>query len=302
MDDITRLDTEQNNVHSWNIDRCSTKEILKIINEEDQIVAAAVSGCLDEIAKLVDQAVMRLAQGGRIFYVGAGTSGRLGILDASECPPTYGVSHELVQGIMAGGPTAMKKAKEGSEDDAKAGQKDLENVHLSACDVVIGLATSGRTPYVIGALHYAKEIGCYTGAISCVHHALISEIADAKMEAVTGPEVICGSTRMKAGTAQKMILNMISTAVMIKLGKVYHNYMVDLQATNEKLYQRAIHMIQMICECTKDKAVQVFEASGHHVKTAILMAESKQSKEACIDALHRSKDHLLLALEYLQKR
>lgn len=301
MDDIRKLATEQVNDRSWNIDQCSTKEMLTMINEEDKTIAYAVEKCKDEIAKLVDHAVEGIRQGGRVIYVGAGTSGRLGILDASECPPTYGVSEDVVQGVIAGGLGAIIKAKEGAEDDVELGKADMQVLKLQKQDSVIGLAASGRTPYVIGALQYAKAAGCYTGAISCVQHARISEEADAKIEAITGPEAVCGSTRMKAGTAQKMILNMISTTIMIKLGKVYHNYMVDLQATNEKLYQRAAQMISSCTGCTQEEAQRLFKESEHHVKLAILMAETAKDKASCIRMLEETSGYLRTAVKRLQQ-
>jgi len=300
MEDIKRLDTEQNNPKTWNIDQCDTKEMLTLINEEDQSIADAVAKCIDEIAKLVDHVVMGIRHGGRLFYIGAGTSGRLGILDASECPPTFGVSDQLVQGLMAGGLSAMEKAKEGAEDLASAGKADLQQHSLNKHDVVVGIAASGRTPYVIHALYYAKEIGCYCGAISCVRQAKISAIADAKIEAITGAEVISGSTRMKAGTAQKMILNMISTATMIRLGKTYHNYMVDVNPTNEKLRLRSLHIIQACCDCTIEAAASSYEEAEHHVKLAVLMNKSNKSKSKCLEALKASEGHLHLALSRLQ--
>lgn len=299
MDDIKRLNTEQNNENSWNIDLCTTKEILTIINEEDKLVALAVEKCKNEIAAIVNYAVDGIQQGGRVIYVGAGTSGRLGILDASECPPTYGVSYETVQGIIAGGREAMIKAKEGSEDSFDLGMKDMKQLALNDADVVIGLAASGRTPYVLGALTSAKKAGCHTGSISCVKHAKLSEIADVSIEVITGAEVICGSTRMKAGTAQKMILNMISTATMIQLGKVFHNIMVDFQPTNEKLIQRAKHMIKQCIGCSIEEADDWYNESDGNVKIAIAMAKSRKSKLECNTAMIKSKGNLRKALKLL---
>jgi N-acetylmuramic acid 6-phosphate etherase len=243
------LDTEQTNLNSQNIDRMETPDILRVINREDQTVALAVEKILPAVGELVDRIYERMLRGGRVIYIGAGTSGRLGVLDSSECPPTYGVDASLIQGIIAGGFGALIKAKEGAEDDPELARKDLIQVGLTRNDTVIGLAASGRTPYVIGGLDYANEIGAYTGAISCVHNAEISEHAEIGIEAVVGPEVVTGSTRMKAGTAQKMILNMISTSLMIKCGKVYKNLMVDVQPTNEKLVERAKRIIVSSSGC-----------------------------------------------------
>lgn len=271
-ENINYLDTEQRNQNTKNIDQLSTLEVLEKINAEDATVPVAIKKVLPAIEKIVDLAYTAVKAGGRVIYVGAGTSGRLGILDASECPPTYGVSPEMFQGLMAGGKEAIFKAKEGAEDSLTLAQKDLEEIHLSKNDLVVGIAASGRTPYVIGALQYAQKIGASTASIACSSHAKISQYADAPIEVITGAEVICGSTRMKAGTAQKLILNMISTTTMIKLGKVYQNYMVDVQPTNEKLKSRATHMIQEITGVSKEEAQALYKESNAHVKVAIVMA------------------------------
>lgn len=271
-ENINYLDTEQRNQNTKNIDQLSTLEVLEKINAEDATVPVAIKKVLPAIEKIVDLAYTAVKAGGRVIYVGAGTSGRLGILDASECPPTYGVSPEMFQGIIAGGKEAIFKAKEGAEDSLTLAQKDLEEIHLCKNDLVVGIAASGRTPYVIGALQYAQKIGASTASIACSSHAKISQYADAPVEVITGAEVICGSTRMKAGTAQKLILNMISTTTMIKLGKVYQNYMVDVQPTNEKLKSRATHMIQEITGVSKEEAQALYKESNAHVKVAIVMA------------------------------
>ena len=271
-ENITYLDTEQRNQNTKNIDQLSTLEVLEKINAEDATVPLAIKKVLPAIEKIVNLAYASIKEGGKVIYVGAGTSGRLGILDASECPPTYGVSPEMFQGLIAGGKDAIFKAKEGAEDSLTLAQKDLEEIHLNKNDLVIGIAASGRTPYVIGALQYAKKVGASTASIACSSHARISQYADAPVEVITGAEVICGSTRMKAGTAQKLVLNMISTTTMIKLGKVYQNYMVDVQPTNEKLKTRAIHMIQEITGVSDEKAQALYKESHAHVKVAIVMA------------------------------
>lgn len=271
IENFAKLNTEQQNPNTLDIDRISTEEMLMKINTEDRKVAEVVYNNIPSIAKLIDQAYACVENGGRILYVGAGTSGRLGILDASECPPTYGVSDELVQGVIAGGTPAIFKAQEGAEDSKELAVHDLKERKLTNADMVIGLAASGRTPYVIGALEYANEIGAQTGSVSCVEQSELSKVAHYPVEVVTGAEVVTGSTRMKAGTAQKMVLNMISTCVMIKMGKVYHNLMVDVQPSNEKLIVRATRMVQQILEVDEKTAAELFEASGRSVKRAIVM-------------------------------
>lgn len=277
--ELKELDTEGINLHSSKIDQVSVLEKVRIINEEDKKVAFAVEKQLEQIADFIEAASDRLKNGGRLFYVGAGTSGRLGILDASECPPTYGVSHELVQGLIAGGQEAIIKSKENSEDNPLLGKQDLINKNFTDKDVLLGIAASGRTPYVMGALEYANEIGAYTGSLSCCQNAKISSIAKCPIEIICGPEVVSGSTRMKAGTAQKMVLNMISTACMIELGKVYKNYMVDVQPTNEKLVARSKRLIGLICDCTKEEAEHLYEQSHGQLKCAIVMHECNVSYE-----------------------
>lgn len=271
IENLGKLNTEQQNPNTLDIDRVSTEKMLAKINAEDSKIAGVVQEEIPSIAKLIDKAYECVKNGGRILYVGAGTSGRLGILDASECPPTYGVSDELVQGVIAGGTPAIFKAQEGAEDSKELAVNDLKERKLSNKDIVIGLAASGRTPYVIGALEFANEIGAATGSVSCVDEAQLSKIAKFPVEVVTGAEVVTGSTRMKAGTAQKMVLNMISTCVMIKMGKVYHNLMVDVQPSNEKLVIRATRMIQQILQVDDKTASELFQASGRNVKRAIVM-------------------------------
>ncbi len=301
-DMLSKLGTEQQNSNTWDIDICSTAEILDKINAEDQKVAQLVKLQLPSITKLVDAAYKSIQSGGRIIYVGAGTSGRLGILDASECPPTYGVSAELVQGIIAGGTEAIFKAREGAEDSKGLGREDLSRRELTTADMVIGIAASGRTPYVIGALEYANEMGAQTGSIACVNGAEISKYAKYPVEVETGAEVVTGSTRMKAGTAQKLILNMISTAVMIKHGKVFHNYMVDVQPTNEKLEQRAKRIVQTLAEVDEAEAERLFISSGKHVKTAIVMGLCLVDKEGARQALENVDGHIKRAVQLLKEK
>ena len=241
---LKNLETEQRNPRTMHIDSMSTLDMVRTVNQEDAAVTQAVETALPDIARLIDGICERLQNGGSLYYIGAGTSGRLGVLDASECPPTYGVSPLLVQGIIAGGDSALRDSSESAEDSPKNGKQDLLSHGFTSRDALVGLAASGRTPYVIGALDYARSIGALTGSVACVSHAAISSHAEIPIEAVTGPEVITGSTRMKAGTAQKLILNMISTCTMIKLGKVYQNLMVDVRPSNEKLVERSLGILQ----------------------------------------------------------
>lgn len=294
------LDTEKINENSMNIDVMDTVNILKTINNEDKKIAFAVENVIPDIEKLVDLAYRRMLSGGRIIYIGAGTSGRLGVLDASECPPTYGVDPGLVQGLIAGGYGALLKAIEGAEDSLTLAKEDLINLKLNKNDTVIGLAASGRTPYVVGGLVYANEVGALTGSIACVHSSEIGKHAEVSIEVVVGPEVVTGSTRMKAGTAQKMVLNMISTSLMIKLGKVYHNLMVDVQPTNEKLVERAKNIIAMSAKCTIDEASKYLALSDYNVKVAICMVLTKQSKEVCENILNEENGNISKAIRNIK--
>lgn len=299
MTEIIRLDTEKNNERTTDIDILSTEEILQKINAEDQSVAKVVEKCIPKISILVDKIVERIRIGGRLFYIGAGTSGRLGILDAAECPPTYGVDNNLVIGVIAGGNDAMFVAQEGAEDSMELPVVDLSSYHFCEKDVLIGLAASGRTPYVIGGLKFGQEVGALTAAISCVTNAEISKYAECSIEAVTGAEVIMGSTRMKAGTAQKLILNMISTSVMIKLGKVYKNYMVDLKPTNQKLVIRSKNMIRTLTGVSQEKADLLYEESGHNVKKALIMEIMNVDRNSAEGALEKANGHIKSAIQIL---
>lgn len=254
MVDLSKLSTEKNNENSKNIEMQDSYEILRRINEEDKKVAYCVEKQLLSISRLVDEIVNRTTSGTRIIYIGAGTSGRLGVLDASECPPTYGVDFKVVQGIIAGGNDAMFRAKENIEDNEIQGKIDLEKLKLTKDDVVIGLTASGRTPYVIGAIKYAKEIGALTGSITCSNDSKLSKLVDFPIEVVVGAEIVTGSTRMKSGTAQKMVLNMISTSVMIKRGKVFSGYMVDVKTSNIKLIERAKRILMNTTNIDYEKA------------------------------------------------
>lgn len=271
MVDLSKLSTEKNNENSKNIEMQDSYEILRRINEEDKKVAYCVEKQLLSISKLVDEIVNRTTSSTRIIYIGAGTSGRLGVLDASECPPTYGVDFKVVQGIIAGGNDAMFRAKENIEDNEIQGEIDLEKLKLTKDDVVIGLTASGRTPYVIGAIKYAKEIGALTGSITCSNDSELSKLVDFPIEVVVGAEIVTGSTRMKSGTAQKMVLNMISTSVMIKRGKVFSGYMVDVKTSNIKLIERAKRILMNTTNIDYEKATNYLKKSGNSVKVAIAM-------------------------------
>lgn len=263
--------TESKNIISSKIDECSTLEIIQIINQEDQKVAKAIQSILPQIAQVVDEVFQKIKNNGKLFYIGAGTSGRLGILDAAECPPTFGTSPDMVQGIIAGGREALVKAIEGAEDDVEAGINVIIEKGIDANDAVIGLSASGSTPFVVAALLQARVQGAFTAAITANKESELAKVCHRDISIVVGPEVIAGSTRMKSGTAQKLILNMISTAVMIKMGKTYGNLMVDLLATNKKLKQRALSLVETVAGVERDHAEAVLEQCDWHVKTAILM-------------------------------
>lgn len=269
--DLSTLTTESRNTASENIDNLSTLEMLQVINEEDKKVALAVEEQLPVIAQAVDAITHAFATGGRLIYCGAGTSGRLGILDASECPPTYGTPREQVVGLIAGGKTAILQAVENAEDSLTLGEQDLRDLALNERDVVVGIAASGRTPYVIGALKYARSVGAKVGAIACNRGSEIGKLADFAIEPLVGPEVVTGSSRMKAGTAQKLILNMLTTGAMIRSGKVFGNLMVDVEATNAKLLQRQVNIVVQATGCAPGQAEAALNACQRHCKTAIVM-------------------------------
>lgn len=275
--EIKDLTTEQRNSATMHIDSMSTLDMVKTINQEDQKVAIAVGTQDKKIAQAIDEAAKRYSEGGRLIYIGAGTSGRLGVLDAVELVPTYGIKPERAMGLTAGGKNAMYLAVEGAEDSPELAQKDLKDLNLKQNDVVLGLAASGRTPYVIGGLDYANKVGALTISIACVKNSKIGQHAKIVIEAVVGPEVITGSTRMKAGTAQKMILNMISTGVMIKQGKVYENVMIDVKPTNSKLIDRACRIIQITTDATIAEAKETLKKANNDVGLAIIMLKNKQS-------------------------
>ena len=271
MIDLSVLVTESRNKETMGLDQMTPLEIVTVMNREDGKAVEAVEEVLPQIAQAIAWCTDSLKQKGRIIYIGAGTSGRLGVLDAVECPPTFGVSPDVVVGLMAGGTPAFVKAVEGAEDSQTMGEEDLKEIHLSPADIVIGLAASGRTPYVIYGLRYAKKIGCRTVAVSCNRDSEIGKEADLAIEPVPGPEVLTGSTRLKAGTAQKMVLNMISTGSMVGIGKVYQNLMVDVVQTNMKLITRAENIVMTATGCTREEARDSLEEAEGSVKLAITM-------------------------------
>jgi len=277
--DRSHILTEKRNPKSEKIDALSTIEIMKLINEEDATIHEAIARTLPEIAQAVDFVYEAFKNGGRLRYSGAGTSGRLGVLDASECPPTFSVDKDLVQGFIAGGYTALQNAVEGAEDHAEKGKEDCIKNGLKPNDVLMGIATGGTTPYVHGAINYAKSIGCKTIFFTCTHKEVLNSQADVIIEVLVGPEIITGSTRMKAGTATKMVLNMITTGAMIKWGKVFGNYMVDHMAINEKLVDRATRIITELADVDREKAYNYLLEANKHVKEAIVMAKLDISLE-----------------------
>lgn len=294
---LAALVSETRNADTMDLDRLSTLEMVTKFNQQDATVAAAVSKTLPDVARAVDAAALSLSEGGRLIYLGAGTSGRLGVLDASECPPTFGVPDGVVVGLIAGGPCALLKAVEGAEDDLQLGVSDLMALTLTARDMVVGIAASGRTPYVIGALRFARQLGCRTAAISCNPDSPIAHEAEIAISPVVGAEALTGSTRLKSGTAQKLVLNMLSTGAMVKTGKVYQNLMVDMQATNIKLMDRASRMVCQATGCGVDEAVNVLTQSRFAVKTAILMILSDLSAQQAETLLHKHRGFLRAALQ-----
>ena len=294
---LSYLTTEQANAASRDIDQRSTEDALRIINAEDQKVAPAVAAAIPQIAEAVDRIVERIRGGGRLFYIGAGTSGRLGVLDAAECPPTYHVAPELVQGIIAGGESALAQATEASEDDPAAGRRDLEARGFRASDALVGIAASGRTPYVLGAVSAAREMGALTIGISCVAASELAGAVEIPITVVTGPEVIAGSTRMKAGTATKLVLNMISTTVMIRLGHVYSNLMVNVRPRNAKLEDRARRIVAEAAELDVERAGELLRAAGGDLKTAIVMSRCSLDRAAAEERLRAAGGRIREALK-----
>lgn len=294
MLELAKLSTEQRNPGTAHIDQLDTAEILRLINNEDAKVATAVRTILPGIEEAVNAIHERMEQGGRLIYVGSGSSGRMGVLDAAECPPTYGTSPDEILAVIAGGKGAMFVAVEGAEDDAAQGRADIQSLNLKKADSVVGIAASGRTPYVIAALGYANETGCLTLSLSSVKNSPMAEIADIALEPDTGPEVVTGSTRMKSGTAQKLILNMLTTTLMIKQGKVYGNLMVDLKASNKKLLERSVRTVSTVTGLSVDASAILLEEADMHVKTAIVMHWHQLDLPDAKTALARVKGHLHL--------
>lgn len=295
--DLSGLSTETVNPKSENLSNMSILSAVELMNEEDYNAVRAVGRQKDNIARVIEKTSAALSDGGRIIYCGAGTSGRLGVLDAVECPPTFGVDYETVIGLIAGGENAFVKAKEGAEDSKEQGADALKEIHLNGKDCVIGIAASGRTPYVIGALEYAKKVGAACAAVVCNANSPIAALVEDPIEIIPGPEVLTGSTRLKAGTATKMVLNMISTISMVQAGKVFRNYMVDVKATNEKLVQRAKNIIAAVTGCSAQRAEQLLEESGRHVKTAVIMELLQVPKEEAIRQLEDHQGHIERVLQ-----
>ncbi|MBT2731014.1 N-acetylmuramic acid 6-phosphate etherase [Carnobacterium sp. ISL-102] len=286
---LAKLTTETRNTQTMNLDELSTSEVMTLMNQEDQKVAVAVEEVLPMITNVVEAITESFSQGGRLIYMGAGTSGRLGVLDAAECVPTFSVDPSMVQGLIAGGMKAMTIAVEGAEDSKTLGAEDLKAIQLNDTDVVVGIAASGRTPYVIGGLEYAASVGAKTATISCNKNAEISRFAQMPIEVDAGPEILTGSTRLKAGTAQKLILNMLSTGAMIGSGKVYQNLMVDVNPSNKKLEERSKRIIMQATECTYEKAGEAFEAADQQVKLAIVMILTDSDKTTAAQKLTTAK-------------
>jgi N-acetylmuramic acid 6-phosphate etherase len=294
---LSAMLTESRNPHSENIDNCSTIEILQIINNEDKQVALAVEKQLVNIAKAVDAISQAFLNHGRLIYLGAGTSGRLGILDASECPPTYGTSPEQVIGLIAGGKPAIFKAVENAEDNPELAINDLKNIHFNSNDILVGIAASGRTPYVMGGMQYAKSLGAKVISLCCNPNAPMINLADIAITPTVGAEVITGSSRMKAGTAQKLVLNMLTTASMVKIGKVYGNLMVDVEATNAKLVERQISIVMQATDCNRETAINALNQCNKHCKTAILMILAKLTAPQAKATLEQNNGFIRQALK-----
>jgi N-acetylmuramic acid 6-phosphate etherase len=293
---LKSMSTETRNQNTMNLDTMTPLEVITVMNQEDAKVPEAIKPALPNIAQCVTWAIESIEAGGRIIYMGAGTSGRLGVLDAVECPPTFGVAPEVVVGLIAGGEKAFVKAVEGAEDSRQLGHDDLVNINLEKRDIVIGIAASGRTPYVLGGLAYAQEVGCHTVAISCNPGSAIGQAAELAIEVVPGPEVLTGSTRLKSGTSQKLILNMISTATMVGCGKAYQNLMVDVMQTNEKLIVRAQNIVMEATGCDRETAAEKIAIASGSAKTAITMILADCGLEEAKARLEKAKGHVREAI------
>ena len=294
---LSTLITEQRNPNSMHVDSLSALDIVQLMNDEDKQVPLAIEKCLPQIAQAVECIVAAFQQGGRLVYIGAGTSGRLGVLDASECPPTFGVLPEMVKGIIAGGERALRHPIEGAEDSKAQAVVDLQTIQFSSKDVLVGIAASGRTPYVIGALEYAKSLGSATVSIASNPNSAMANIVDIAIDTVVGPEVLTGSSRLKSGTAQKLVLNMLTTASMILMGKCYQNLMVDVQASNEKLKARAIRIVMQATDCDKALAEETLKLADQNAKLAIMMILSGLDRAQAEALLEKHQGKLQLALK-----
>ena len=294
---LSTLITEQRNPNSMHVDSLSALEIVQLMNQEDKQVPLAIEKCLPQIAQAVERIVAAFQQGGRLVYIGAGTSGRLGVLDASECPPTFGVPPEMVKGIIAGGERALRHPIEGAEDSKTQAVVDLQTIQFSSKDVLVGIAASGRTPYVIGALEYAKSLGSVTVSIASNPNSAMANIVDIAIDTVVGPEVLTGSSRLKSGTAQKLVLNMLTTTSMILMGKCYQNLMVDVQASNEKLKARAIRIVMQATDCDKILAEETLKQADQNAKLAIMIILSGLDRAQAEALLEKHHGKLQLALK-----
>lgn len=295
--DLSKVSTELQNENTMNIDKLDTKAMVELINREDQRVIDAIGEVSQEIADAIDAITVQLKLGGRLVYIGAGTSGRLGVLDASEVLPTFGVGEEMVVGLIAGGDIALRHPVEAAEDSKTASIEDLKRIDFNEKDILCAIASSGRTPYCISGIEYAKSLGSKTISLTCAHDNIMSEIADYPIEVVVGQEVITGSTRMKSGSAQKMVLNMLSTGTMIKLGKVYGNLMVDVKTSNLKLIERARHIVIRATGCSYERATELLELSHNSVKTAIVMELMNSDYDKAVELLSANEGHISKAID-----
>ncbi|WP_410679204.1 N-acetylmuramic acid 6-phosphate etherase [Avibacterium paragallinarum] len=297
LNQLSQLSTEQRNPNSMNLDELSALEIVQLMNAEDKNVPLAIEKCLPQIATAVEKIVQAFQQGGRLVYIGAGTSGRLGVLDASECPPTFGVSPEMVKGIIAGGERALRHPIEGAEDNPQSAVENLQEIDFNEKDILVGIAASGRTPYVLGGLDYAKSLGATTVAIASNANSPMTQVADIAITPVVGAEVLTGSSRLKSGTAQKLVLNMLTTASFVLMGKCYQNLMVDVQASNQKLVARAIRIVIQATDCTAEQAQQALTAAHNNAKVAILMLLADLDYPSAVQLLSENKGRLQGALK-----
>lgn len=300
--DISKIGTELQNVNTMNIDRLDTLSMVQLINREDQTVVDAVADASEQIANAVDAIYFAIRNGGRLVYIGAGTSGRLGVLDASEVLPTYGVGEEAVIGLIAGGDVALRHPVENAEDDENLIVDDLKRINFSEKDILCAIASSGRTPYCIGGINYAKSLGAKTVSLACVENSKIGQLADYPIEAIVGQEVVTGSTRMKSGSATKMVLNILTTTTMIKMGKVYGNLMVDVRTSNHKLIERAKTIITRATGVTYEVAEEMLERSHNHVKTAIVMIKTKSNYDDAKKLLQESDDRIADAIDAYENK